>query len=1469
MAQQHGIIKINYSDGSCYVGQVDQDEQKHGLGTMEYPDGSCFIGEWKNDQINGKGKMIYANGGSYEGDWKDSQWHGEGHLTHNTGHHDGAFKEGKKHGKGKMTYLDGKIYEGDWKENLIDGMGKMIFSDGSIYEGEWKGNKKDGKAKMTYSDGRIYIGDWKENLLDGMGIMIYSDGSIYEGEWKGNKKDGKGKMIFSEGKIYEGDWKEDLLDGMGKMIYTDGSIYEGEWKKAMRDGKGKMTFDGAYYEGDWKEHFQDGIGKMVYPEGDMYIGEWKKGKRDGKGKSILATGQFDGGSWKANRLIKSTKIRIKVKDLSNEQYEMDVLSHETVYRVMEIISQKLGIEPHFITIFLGKKPLRPNTILSNVGINKSDILWFHISNISKGVIKKLVAYLHNDEENAITQEQFLSLPPKAVINWIIENRFHDAPTTTTEINTIQQGWELMKKQRLYRGKQGFPSYWIDIFANLVLDTGFKFISLPILGCILNALLKRYGYRGPRLQKTKDCILQVMEKYESSQFHDSYGKPQKMITFEGEPNPRFTDGKKFYEASTILEPIANKSDMKHFEFYKVGDNEWFEFVDSQDTIIAFGYMGLGLSNNIISFNFSTGWNFINPYQEIYVESKDQFWSHILVLQHQDPEEALPTHIKGLVHDYKSEGRITINYHGYKIEGWARNGVLKGTITRYSDNGETLTGLVRNKSLNGLISMHHHPQNFREFKIKPTRTVLMYKEGVPQIDKKVTVFYENGDIEDGLFSSKLSSFKPPRRVLVEGTRVSENLICTGKFDFKTGALFEGEAQYDSHNQDIVKEDLDPTERVICLKEIARGIYPHKDRYKGQWNPRSGVLLEGTITHKDGSIDIVKKGEVVRNHTPSKAMIVPTPRFDEALFQLEKHRKELQQINRKRIHALRLGESKPDYRKALVDKYRDVVGRTHASVRAPLQTFLQQGKTNIVLRKQFMRRLYQDEPYQKQLLEILLRILKLYENDRKNIAIRIRENLKALDKKTLRKNVLPIVMKSLFDDELLREPVMEEMDLIYVPYDGKESLIELIYAMAPKELKLGDDLVKKFQDKKIDELIPYIDDLISTILGNIATHLPMNALQKMTEGAPSQVSMGPEEEEEDAMAYFFLQQEQQQQQPHPKQKRTDIRIDALSWNISWLILKDNPALLSSTIRLLETITLSSDFILLQEIPFDPDEFSGFNKLLGETEIQNLSIQQFHRAVVQPYLDVPGMMNQMHGLMIMARSAKWEIVQRKKPKSYLLRPLISDKGASQRAIVSSMPARIFHTESEIAAEQDLNRQAVWYSTDPMKDDDHEPHLFAKLSTLSGLFRSKTIPSFYMIVMNIHVRKIGYNDYYRKRLLRDINEQIRLYKIYLEKIKASVFGIFIGGDFNRTDYYIITEILNSIPALRGGHVIMNPIPIIGKPPIDGFLIPEHVTAEPQFIEPQWQQAQLQLKTIEKDSGGIFPKGGHTPFNILLTFPLT
>jgi len=599
-----------------------------------------------------------------------------------------------------------------------------------------------------------------------------------------------------------------------------------------------------------------------------------------------------------------------------------------------------------------------------------------------------------------------------------------------------------------------------------------------------------------------------------------------------------------------------------------------------------------------------------------------------------------------------------------------------------------------------------------------------------------------------------------------------------------------------------------------------------------------------------------------------VATTNVFNQVSFQEEKRRKALQQINKKRRNTLLIGQQKTKYKTALLANYRGTVGKTPISdsIRASLQTLFNQTRRNIPYRRQFMRRLYQDEIHQKQLLEILLRLLKSYENDRSNIVKRIRDNLSGLEAKTLRKgNVLPIIIKSLFD-----EPALKEMVLIYDPKET-ETLIDLIHTMVPDELKLGDDLGKMIKDGKgIEKLIPLVDDLVSTIIANIASRLPMNILGLATPPPPPPLPP-PEEQEEDVTMYYQQQQQQQKQQQQQEQKQP-LPVEACSWNISWLDIRVNQQLLQSNIKLLDQIAFNSDFILLQETPFDPHEYTFFDEQLRQSTF--LDINNFHRAVVQPYLNIPGMKNQLHGMMIMVNRHKWDVVQRKRPQTHLLKPISSKDDPSmsirtpEGAIVSSMPPMLFCTEPEIDAEQDLNRQAVWYSPDPMKDEHHEPHLFAKLSTLSGLFRSKSDPSFYMIVMNIHVRRIGYDERYRERLLRDINKQIQLYKEYLEKIKGSSFSILIGGDFNRSDHYIIAHILNYIPALRDGHVIMNPIPRV-KPSIDAFIIPDHVPFKIGYIEPSWQQSQRQL--IELTGGGIksiFPQGGHTPFLILLNIPM-
>jgi hypothetical protein len=839
---------------------------------------------------------------------------------------------------------------------------------------------------------------------------------------------------------------------------------------------------------------------------------------------------------------------------------------------------------------------------------------------------------------------------------------------------------------------------------------------------------------------------------------------------------------------------------------------------------------------------------------YIHTSDNFWP-----LHTLPTADSPDKLIGLIYDKKVEGSVSIYYGGhYCITGNASNGVFKGGIVKQFLNGEKIMGHVKKKLLDGLVTMNHESQNFREYKNPPISTVLTYNKGLPSLDKSVRIVYKNGDEEEGFFSSKFfesSNYK--RRILLNGVKKIGNLRCSGRFEFKTGNMVEGWAQYDS-DIETFDADFDYKDCVISLEEIAKGKYPHENVYEGKW--KNGVLMEGSI-EKSGLTIYVKKGTVKKE----EGVLMRTPfqeKLHEKLHQLDERRKELQKVNERRINVLHLNQSPPLYRKSLSDKYRHLVNKVQSSLKVPFQVLFQQGKTNLSRRKQFMRRLYHDEPYHKQLLEITLRIMKLYYNDRKNIVTSIYERLKELDSKTLRsKDVLPTIMKSLFDDGLLREPEMEEINTIYSPYDRKESLVDLIYAMAPEKLFLGSDLGSKIKDKAsfLDKLTPLIDGVIKEILDTFGNSIPIQVLK------PDQVLV-EEKQDEDAMVYFQQQKQEQRQQQQVQTGKAQVSINVCSWNISYLDIKSNQQMLSS-IKLLEHIAFDSSFILLQETPFDPVQFESFANLLDKTEF--ISLKSFDRAVVQPYLNVPGMTKQLHGMTIMVNKHNWEIVQRKKPQSYSLTPSVSNIQRATQPVISSMPAKLFLSEPEIMAEQDLNRRAEWYSEDHMKDDKHEPHLFAKLSTLSGLFRSKIYPSFYMIVMNIHVRRTGYNPNYRKRLLRDINKQISLYKEYLERIKASSFEILIGGDFNLKDDYILTEILNGITALQGGSVIMNPFPL-SEPSIDAFLISKCATAAPEYIQPAWQQAQRQL--LEGGGGGggggLFPRGGHTPFKILLEFPL-
>lgn len=971
-----------------------------------------------------------------------------------------------------------------------------------------------------------------------------------------------------------------------------------------------------------------------------------------------------------------------------------------------------------------------------------------------------------------------------------------------------------------------PFYWIDIFATIVRNDGSTTIPISTMEHTLSVLLKRYGYTHAK--KVRNCILDVLFK---RKFHfmdaflayDDKKNLHEVICIDDQsPFSLFTDGEKYYEAGSIykmiyMDPskklsIAKKTSKTVFTQAKKcvvasanyrddkEGNEWIELITA-NCILCIGHMPSRLVSHL-------------PFQEKSVS----FWPCLF-------DGVFRLDIYGILINGEIVGMVTINFR--------KDSDQKPHISVH--------GMTKDGFFDGMVIFDYYAVGIQ--------ITVRYDSGIPCIQEVVTIRYQNGDLEKGIFSESLNSQGRP--VLVDGMKTSYGYLrMVGKFKFPGGGLELGTVQYIGRNHN-------PLPQIISTREIAKGCFPMTDILDGKWNPKTGVLMNGKILHGDGTEEKVMNGKVVKKDA-SSSFAQPVVMMPDALALLPKRRAE----------AWRLGMPRRQYRTALLADYRQLGTQdghgTSDSLKSSLRILLDQSlPSHGPLRKQFMTRIYQNQSIHKQFLELLLLILRVYRQNRKMIVLSIRDDIREREPKKIRgKDVVRILVESWWESMVHRSPKLVEMAAIYEPYQQLNTIIDLLLAMSPPHLILPDEITKNLRDVKknkevLDALTIEIDRLVSFFTEQLMNQLRGKKLLTVQSSPPPPQHQQLQQQQ---VVNYILDQQQKQQQ---RQETIEVRVCA--WNISWLEIGKDPSLLERSIHLLEHMALlSSDFILLQETPFDPTEFSVFDQGLRDGLLGFLTLERYHRAVVQPHLQVPGMQNQLHGMMILADRHHWEIVQRQKPQMYLVYAL-PDKGkaldAPDGAILPSMPAKFFFSEPEIAKEEDLNRRALWFSKDRMRDDHHEPHLFAKLSTLSGLFRSKQNPSFYMIVINIHVRRRGYNDHYRRRLLRDINEQIRLYVQSLEKIQNISCGIVIGGDFNREEANIRTDILNEIKALQDGHVIMNPTPIAGKRPIDAFLYPPKTTAVVEDIDKIWQQMQQQ-------KGPLFPKEGHTPFKILLTFSL-
>lgn len=134
------IIRLQYTNGDTYEGQINSSKQRDGHGVYVCADrkrttGYEYHGYWKENARDGKGgKCYYYNEGFYIGDWQQDQRHGQGEHFY--------------------KYYEER-YVGGWRYDMRYGNGTLINNGGSgssggggqrHYEGRFKEDKQHGRG---------------------------------------------------------------------------------------------------------------------------------------------------------------------------------------------------------------------------------------------------------------------------------------------------------------------------------------------------------------------------------------------------------------------------------------------------------------------------------------------------------------------------------------------------------------------------------------------------------------------------------------------------------------------------------------------------------------------------------------------------------------------------------------------------------------------------------------------------------------------------------------------------------------------------------------------------------------------------------------------------------------------------------------------------------------------------------------------------------------------------------------------------------------------------------------------------------------------------------------------------------------------------------------------------------------------------------------------------------------------------
>ncbi|HFC46357.1 MAG TPA: hypothetical protein ENJ63_00570, partial [Dissulfuribacter thermophilus] len=176
-----------FSDGSTYLGEINDRGQFHGKGVRTFRDGTSFNGEWVNGRPEGEGLIKYSDGAQYKGSWHGGYKAGMGSYKSRNLLYDGGFDESLPNGTGTLKIKGLGTYKGQFANGAFNGMGEMHYENGDIYKGFWKDGRKHGPGTYYFSNGDRFEGEWVKGIPKGKGTLTTKAGFEVAGDWDGDK----------------------------------------------------------------------------------------------------------------------------------------------------------------------------------------------------------------------------------------------------------------------------------------------------------------------------------------------------------------------------------------------------------------------------------------------------------------------------------------------------------------------------------------------------------------------------------------------------------------------------------------------------------------------------------------------------------------------------------------------------------------------------------------------------------------------------------------------------------------------------------------------------------------------------------------------------------------------------------------------------------------------------------------------------------------------------------------------------------------------------------------------------------------------------------------------------------------------------------------------------------------------------------------------------------------------------------